>query len=208
MLRPAEPPSSKRGQRGVLPRSGLPDIHFFVMTGSGSSRPTTLLKQTQGDGRLDLQGSVPPEGENLRQWKARLKGDLDGIHPNLGPSERRNVSGWMWWYVRLYVMIWCGRVMCSDRDQSVRSWGNVESSVRVELRDGVDKVMRGREGGRMDGRSERRRERRNERRTERRKEQERGQEREQREERKESVLRDIVTWNVRRMTMRELNRRD
>ena len=47
-------------------------------------------------------------------------------------------------------MIWCGKVMCADRDQSVRSWGSVESSLEVEIRDGVDGVMKERERGMMD----------------------------------------------------------
>ena len=93
VLRPSEPPSSTGGQCGVLPRGGMPDITFFVMEGSGSSRPTTFLKQTRGDGRPGLQGGVPPEGEDLRQVKARVKGELVGIHPNPVPSKRRNACG-------------------------------------------------------------------------------------------------------------------
>ena len=136
---------------------------FFVMKGSVSSRPTTLFKQTRGDGRQGLQGlqgCMPPEGEDLKQVTARVKGDLVGIHPNPGPSEKRYARGWVWWYMWLYVIIWCGRVMCVDLDQSVRSWGKC----------GV-----GGGSGERDG--------------------------------EKSLLKDIVTWNVRRMTMREDNRR-
>ena len=45
--------------------------------------------------------------------------------------------------------------MCADRDQSVRSWGSVESGVGVEIRNGVDGVTRERKKGLM---GERRRE--------------------------------------------------
>ena len=137
-----------------------------------------------------------------------MKGELVGIYPNPGPSERRNASLWMWWYVCLYVMIWIGRVMCEDHDQSVRSWVSMESNVGVEVRDEVDGMIGERVSGlmnrRTNGRSERRRERRNERRREKRREYERGNEIERMEE---SLLMDIVTWNVQRMNMKEHNRR-
>ena len=65
----------------------------------------TLLKQTRGDDRPGIKGDVPPKGEDLTQVMARVRGDLIEIHPNPGPSERKNASVWMWWYVCVYVMI-------------------------------------------------------------------------------------------------------
>ena len=68
----------------------------------------------------------------------------------------------------MYVVIWCGRVMCADRDQSVRSWGSVEPGVAVEIRDGANGVMRERRRGMVGRRRERRNERRREKERERR----------------------------------------
>ena len=92
ILRPAKPPSSKGGNAKSCREAGCPTSPFFVVEGSGGSRPTTLLKQTIGDGRPGLKGDVPPKGEDLRQVTARVRRDLIGIHPNPGPSERRHAS--------------------------------------------------------------------------------------------------------------------
>ena len=99
---------------------------------------------------------------------------------------------WMWWYMRLYGMIWFGRGMRADHDQSVRSWVSMESNVGVDIRDGVEGMIGERVRELMNGRSKRRRETKNERTRKRRREHERGHEMKRMEER--LVVRNVVTW--------------
>ena len=121
------------GNAGTCREVGCPTSYFFVMERSGGSRPTTLLKHTRGDDRPGVMGGVPRKRENLRHVRARVNGDLVGTHLNPCPSERRNVSVWMWWYVCLYVLIW---IESANRDKSARSWLSMELIVRVGMRDG------------------------------------------------------------------------
>lgn len=46
------------------------------------------------------------------------------------------------WYAWLYVLLWMESVICADHGQSVRSRVSVDSNGVVEVRDGVDGMIR------------------------------------------------------------------